>query len=383
MPTFSIVDGNSTSFTDTTPSTGLVIDFARLDNSFNVQVNGVDLFVGGPAGAPNELEFQTPSTSGQTVRFADGDVYGTNTQEIWQLSNTTDAPIVRLEINPDGTIQLFGVKVTDGPLEPLELFNGLTVNTAAIAAAWNDAGPNTVVVDQGVTGPTNASGEIEDVPCFTSGTVIETLRGPVRVENLCVLDQVLTYDNGYQPIRWIGSCRLSAAQVRKTPKLAPILIRAGALGPGYPKTDLTVSPQHRMLVSSVVAMRMFEAQDILIPAKKLLGLAGIEVVPEPAQDVVYWHFLFDAHQIVWSNGMPSESLYLGPVALNAISPEARSEIEVLFPEICAPDFVPQPVRHIPPKGKRIEKLVQRHRDNDKPIYNAHSAAGARQAQAVV
>jgi hypothetical protein len=76
---------SSTTFADTTPGTGLVIDFDSLDNSFNVQINGVNLFVGGPAGAPNELEFQADATSGQTVRFSDGDQYAINTQEIWQL----------------------------------------------------------------------------------------------------------------------------------------------------------------------------------------------------------------------------------------------------------------------------------------------------------
>ena len=60
----------------------------------------------------------------------------------------------------------------------------MTVNTAAIQAAWDDAGPNTIVLDQGVlTGPTHASGDIEDVLCFTSGTMIETSHGPVRVEH--------------------------------------------------------------------------------------------------------------------------------------------------------------------------------------------------------
>jgi hypothetical protein len=55
LPTFSISSGGTTTFTDTTPGSGLVIDFATLDNSFRLQINGVDLFVGGPAGAPNEL----------------------------------------------------------------------------------------------------------------------------------------------------------------------------------------------------------------------------------------------------------------------------------------------------------------------------------------
>jgi len=368
MSSFSINSGGSTTYIDTTPGGGTVIDFDGLDNSFNVQINGVDLFIGGPAGAPNELEFQASGTAGRTVRFADGDEYGTDTAEVWQLGNTNGDPVVRMVINPDGTVELYGVKTADGPLEPLELYNGMTVNTAAIDAAWDDNGPNTIVIDQGVTGPTNATGDFDDVPCFASGTMLETMHGPTRVEDLNVSDQVLTYDNCYQAIRWIGSKFVSRAQLDAKPALKPVKIRANALGPGYPKQDLIVSPQHRILVSSVIAMRMFDCKDVLLPAQKLLSLDGVDVVQGNAAGIEYWHVLFDRHEIVWSNGMPTESLFTGPQALRAISAQARAEIQSLFPQICDPEFAPMPARFIPAKGKLMKKLVERHRENDKPMY---------------
>ncbi|MEP1356229.1 MAG: Hint domain-containing protein [Tateyamaria sp.] len=368
MTAFTITGGDSTTFTDTTPGGGLVIDFVGLDNSLSVQVNGVDLFIGGPASAPNELQFQTSGTSGQTVRFADEDQYGTDTPEIWQLGNSGPEPIFRLEINPDGTIALYGVKANNGSLEPLELFNGMQVNTAAIDAAWNDAGTNTILLDQIVTGPTNASGEFTDVPCYTSGTLIETLQGPKPVEDLQVGDKVLTYEGDYEPIRWIGASTLSGAQLQIYPKLKPILIHAGALGLGYPNQDLCVSPQHRVLVSSRIALRMFGTQDVLIPAHKLLPLVGIDILETTTDGVEYWHILFDDHQIVWSNGAPTESLFTGPEALKALSVQGREEIRALFPEICEPAFRPNPARHIPAKGMLMKKLVKRHQANNVPLY---------------
>jgi hypothetical protein len=81
--------------------------------------------------------------------------------------------------------------------------------------------------------------------------------------------------------------------------------------------------------------------------------------------------LFDDHQIVWSNGTPSESLFIGPEALKAVSPEGRLEIQTLFPEICDPDFQPRPARFIPEKGKLMKKLAQRHQANKKDIVNRH------------
>lgn len=368
MPNFSIASGSSTTYIDSTPGGGIVIDFALLDNSFNVQVNGVDLFIGGPAGAPNELEFQTNGTSGQTVRFADGDSYGSNTAQIWQMANTNGGPVVRMEINPDGTVDLYGVKTQNGPLEPLELFNGLSVNSAAIEAAWDDSGDNTIVVDQVLTGPTNASGEISDVPCFTSGTLIETDRGAVPIEQLQVSDCVLTYDNDYKPIRWIGARKLSRADLEAHPRLKPILIRANALGPGFPKTNLTVSPQHRILVSSVVAKRMFGEHDVLIAAKKLLPLVGVDVIEDAAKGTTYWHILLDDHEIIWSNGTPAESLYLGPQALQAMTQDGLREIQYLLPKACDPKFNPIPARHFPKSGNLANKLVYRHQKNNKPLY---------------
>ncbi|MEM7440884.1 MAG: Hint domain-containing protein, partial [Pseudomonadota bacterium] len=295
------------------------------------------------------------------------DNYEADTPAIWQLGNTNGDPVVRLTIEPDGTISLQGVKANNGGLEPLQLFNGLTVNTAAIEAAWNDASPNTIVIDQQVTGPTNAAGSFVDVACFASGTLIETRHGPVAVEDLRVSDQVMTYDNGPQPIRWIGSCHLTSAQLLASPNLRPIRIRAGALGADYPRQDLVVSPQHRVLVSSAVAIRMFDTAEVLIPAKKLLPLDGVETLENNPDGLHYWHILFDKHEIIWSNGSPTESLYTGPEALKAVSDKGRAEIQTLFPEICKPDFEPSAARLIPESGGLMKKLVERHQMNEKPF----------------
>ena len=367
---FNIANGNADTFVDTTPGGGFAIDFTSLDNSFNVQVNGVQLFVGGPNGLPNELQFQQlflPADS-QTVRFPDGSLYGSGgIESIWLIQNDDGSPIIRLEVDPDGSARLFGVRADNGTLEPLELFNGMTVNSAAISAVWDDDDNNTITLGQDTNGATNASGEFEDVPCFASGTLIKTENGMVRVEDLSVGDKVLTYDNGFQPIRWIGSRSLSHAQLQTSPRLKPILIRADALGAGYPSQDLVVSPQHRILVSSAIAKRMFDCKDILLPAKKLLPLTGVEVVNDAPNGVSYFHILLDQHEILWSNGAPTESLFLGPQALSSVNDESRQEILDLFPECLEPDFQALSIRYVPQNGRHIKKLVERHRFNQKPL----------------
>ena len=205
-----------------------------------------------------------------------------------------------------------------------------------------------------------------DVTCFTAGTLIETDSGPVAIERLRVGDQVVTAD-GPKPVRWIGQSPVSSPQLLNNPNLFPIRITAGALGIGLPKRDLLVSRQHRMLVQSPIALRMFGTTDVLIHAIKLTELPGI-YVEQSATEVTYYHMLFDAHQVVYAEGAPSESLYTGPEALKAISDEARDEVFALFPELADRDYTPEFATYAP-DGKRQKKLVERHLKNGKALLS--------------
>lgn len=204
---------------------------------------------------------------------------------------------------------------------------------------------------------------VQGVPCFTSGTLIETADGPRPVDSLAVGDLVVTRDHGLQPLRWVGSRYLSAADLAANPKLIPIRIGAGALGPGRPARDLVVSPQHRIMIRSAIARRMFHSDEVLVPAVKLLGLPRIERAGRGA--VRYLHLLFDRHEIVLSNGAETESLYTGEQALTSLGPEAREEILTLFPQL-ANGLRANPARPFV-TGARAARLAQRHGRNRKAL----------------
>ncbi|WP_232820830.1 Hint domain-containing protein [Thalassobius sp. I31.1] len=194
--------------------------------------------------------------------------------------------------------------------------------------------------------------------CFARGTLIKTIDGDVPIETLSVGDLVLTQDNGYQPIRWLGSRHLSYPQLLANPKLLPVEIKAGALGEGLPLRDLKVSRQHRLLVRSEIAQRMFNDPEVLISAIKLCKFEEIKICME-AKEVDYYHMLFDRHQIVFAEGTPAESLFTGKEALKLLSPAAKREIFTLFPELSQQTSAPMPARHIP-DGRKQNKLVERH-----------------------
>jgi hypothetical protein len=206
-----------------------------------------------------------------------------------------------------------------------------------------------------------------EVICFARGTEIFTSEGPVAVEDLAVGNRILTMDRGMQPLRWIGRKKLGENELAAAPKLKPIRIAAGALGNGTPLNDLLVSRQHRILVRSAIADRMFGVQEILVAAIKLVGHPGVEVV-EDAKSVEYFHMLFDQHEIVFSNGAATESLFTGPEALKAISEDARAEILELFPDIATQTAL-LPARHIPQKGRMVKRFVERHAKNNKSLMS--------------
>jgi hypothetical protein len=227
-----------------------------------------------------------------------------------------------------------------------------------------------IVVDEVIETPLGDVDINLNVPCFCTGTQIATKRGLVAVERLMVGDMVLTLDNGYCPIRWINGRALSKRDLALNPKLLPVRITAGALGNGTPVSDLMVSRQHRVLVTSAIVERMFDTNEVLIPAIKLCGLDGVEQVTD-ATEVGYWHILFDRHEVVFSNGLATESLFTGPEALKSLPFESREEIIALFPEISNLYYAPIPARQICEKGSVVKQLISRHEKNGHVLESIH------------
>ena len=205
-----------------------------------------------------------------------------------------------------------------------------------------------------------------DIVCFTRGTLIDCADGARPVETLRVGDLVQTLDRGLQPIRWIASRRLGA-ELAAQPRLCPIRIRKGALGPGMPAADLLVSPQHRILVRSGIAHRMFGAAEVLVAAKQLLELEGVEIAQ--LDSVEYVHFAFDRHEIVTANGAQSESLYPGPQALKSLGRAARDELFAIFPLLQGAPAAPTAARELV-SGRQGRKLAARHAMHDRPLVAA-------------
>lgn len=176
----------------------------------------------------------------------------------------------------------------------------------------------------------DASGEtdvgfihLEQVPCFVAGTLVATPSGEVPVESLQPGDLVLTHDDGPQPLRWIGRRSVPARGA-----LAPIRIRANTFGA---HRCLTISPLHRLMIRDSLAELLFGEGEVLVAAKELVN--GRSVTRIEGGTVEYVHLLFDRHQVIYSEGLPTESFLPGGQMEHSFETEIVAEICAIFPEL--------------------------------------------------
>lgn len=203
-----------------------------------------------------------------------------------------------------------------------------------------------------------------DVTCFAMGTLISLPEGRCLIETIEVGEMVKT-SMGSSEVQWIGRRKFTGEELAKNPKLLPIRITKGALGNGLPERDLLVSRQHRMLVTSRIAQRMFGVNDVLVPAIRMTELPGI-YIDEDVEEITYIHLLFKLHEVIYAEGAPTESLLAGPQALKSLGSEGREELLAIFPELEEMEWPIKPARFIPP-NKRQKKLMERHKKNEAAV----------------
>ncbi len=185
-----------------------------------------------------------------------------------------------------------------------------------------------VAIDRTLRAPgTRAAG---GVICFTPDTAIRTPDGTRLIRDLRAGDRIQTKDNGAQEILWTGQKRMSGARLYAMPHLRPIRFRAGAFGLGRPDGDLLVSPQHRMLLRGAAAQALFHTTEVLVAAEDLINDATI-TVDQTLREVTYVHLLLDRHNIVFANGLETESFHPANTAFDTIDPAQQAGLLTLYP----------------------------------------------------
>lgn len=152
------------------------------------------------------------------------------------------------------------------------------------------------------------SDEIEPVGLalgFLSGTMIDTPSGPVPIDRLRLGDMVTTAARGAQSVRWITQRTVPALGA-----FAPVKLRAPFFGLSR---DVTVAPNHMLSVGGAEAEYLVGHDDVMIEARQLVSGPGAARGHFRGL-VTYYHLLLDAHDCVMSDGLWSETLYVGQLA---------------------------------------------------------------------
>jgi len=140
--------------------------------------------------------------------------------------------------------------------------------------------------------------------CFAPDTRIKTSQGERRICDLSQGDMVLTRDNGFQSIRWIGTQTLCGDVNDAVEDV--IDIAQGAFGAGMPDANLSVSSCFRLLVRTDALWDISGVCEALITAKDLVGLPGVtrNTRKTPREFVL---ILLDRHELIQANGLWCET----------------------------------------------------------------------------
>lgn len=288
-------------------------------------INSIRIGIADASDSQYDSNVLIASNSVQTVLIAaDDDVninpYGLKTIDV--LGN---------DIVPSGGVltitHINGVPVTVGSVVNLASGQSVKLNADGTLEITGDGQIEskhfTYTISDGLGNSDVGFVKINSIPCFVAGTAILTPTGEVAVESLQPGDLVMTHDDGPQPLRWIGR-RVVAAEG----DFAPIRIRANTFGP---HRDLMLSPLHRVLIRDSLAELLFGETEVLVAAKDLVNDRSVRSIP--GGQVEYVHLLFDRHQVVFSEGLATESFLPGPQTTKSFEADIVAEICALFPEV--------------------------------------------------
>lgn len=191
----------------------------------------------------------------------------------------------------------------------------------------------------------DARGEVEDFvrvapampifeagfSAFAHGALIATAEGPVAVEDLEPGMRIETAAGRTALLRWIGSITLvpnAPTRGRMPDRLYRVV--AESLGLGRPASDVTFGPAARLLDRTPEACRSLGSEAALVPVRAYAdGVSVAEITPVSAVRV--YHLNFDAHHVIFANGLEVESFHPGPDAAYSLSDEMRAQFLALFP----------------------------------------------------
>lgn len=325
--------------------------------------------------------YRSNGTIRSTVPLADLSFTTSEGKDVYVIDRDSTDAFDRLRqsdaVSLSDTDTVFSFVSFDDTPNPVTASEGPAAGLTSTEIGSAGRGASLQTTDGGASYEVETSPNPGTIPCLAAGTRIETMHGMMRVEDLTPGVEIAMLDGSCRPLLHVMSRKIVRSEFEANPKLSPVRIRKGALGNGLPIRDLLVSRQHRMLVSSPIVTRMFDVPQVLVAAIRLTGLPGIDV-DESAREITYYHLVFEAHEVIFAEGAPTESILLGTEAFKLLPDAAVTEMRTLFPDLVR--SLPQVSAHVIPDRHRQSRLVLRHGANNRALLA--SFGGRRDPQAL-
>ncbi|WP_212524101.1 Hint domain-containing protein [Actibacterium sp. MT2.3-13A] len=177
---------------------------------------------------------------------------------------------------------------------------------------------------------------------FARGTLIQTPRGPVAVEDL-VPGIPISVDGEDLPLLWVGSMTVFPNLPEQPEENGHLTrITADAFGLGRPMPDLLLGARARLMFRHSRCEALLGRRSAFAPARAFIdGMSAIQITP--AAPVAVFHLALERQAVLRANGVEVESFHPGTSADQMMGREALDLLLSLFPHARGlSDFGPMP-----------------------------------------
>lgn len=248
---------------------------------------------------------------------------------LWQLVHGADGSELRSELRDAmGHVVAAGQMTADVPLVLQKPDGGMIrldrIEIAGVLCLYMASEPLTPGIDYAEAEPfalparAASPEEIAALPCLGSGTMIATAEGPAPIDWLRPGDRVLTRDNGYQPLLWVGQHTMPRRAPAET---RPLLLSAACFGEALPERDVLLSPGTGVLLAGHELELWFGESEMFAKARHALPKAEAG-----AGSQKLYSMLLATPEVVLAEGMWVGSVHADAAYLSLLPDRIRGAI---------------------------------------------------------
>ncbi|ETX30092.1 Hint domain-containing protein [Roseivivax isoporae] len=172
----------------------------------------------------------------------------------------------------------------------------------------------------------------EATSAFARGTLVQTVGGPVAIEDLLPGDYVETA-RGPEPVIWIGSTTfVPNAPAGETMLTGLTRVLSEGFGAARPAADIVLGPAARMVVENGRLRTLIGQSRVLVPVSHYAD--GDRLLPiTPAGSVQLYHLMLRRHGTIRVSGIEVETYHPGTAIKRQLGDALADRFLAMFPNV--------------------------------------------------